>query len=317
MRRYFTDPLKLLEKLNLSPQQMNFSPAAASQFSFKVPVAFVDKIQQGQVNDPLLRQIFPVHQECETPSGYLADPLDEVNSTSQPGLIQKYHGRALLLVTPGCAINCRYCFRRHYPYDDKGHAWKQIKHNIQLIRQDSSISEVILSGGDPLSLTDDKLTHLIKSLQAIEHLKRIRIHTRFPVVEPERITLQLIETLTQSKLQIIIVLHINHAQELGSDNQSAISRLQAQNVTLFNQSVLLKGVNDTLEDLVLLSETLMKYQIIPYYLHMLDKVQGSAHFEVNEQQAIMLYQQLRARLPGYMLPRLVREVPGVKSKLPV
>lgn len=317
MRPYFTDPLKLLEKLNLTAQQMNFSPTAESQFSFKVPAAFVDKIQQGQVNDPLLRQIFPVHQECDTPSDYLTDPLDEVNSTSQPGLLQKYHGRALLLVTPGCAVNCRYCFRRHYPYDDKGHLWKQIKHNIQLINQDSSISEVILSGGDPLSLADDKLADLLKSLESIKHLNRIRIHTRFPVVAPERITLQFIETLTQSKLQIIMVLHINHAQELGRDNQNAISRLRARNITLFNQSVLLKGVNDTLEDLVQLSELLIKHQIIPYYLHMLDKVQGSAHFEVNEQQAIMLYQQLRARLPGYMLPRLVREIPGEKSKRPI
>ncbi len=317
MRPYFTDPLKLLEKLDLTAQQMNFSPTAESQFSFKVPASFVDKIQRGKINDPLLQQIFPVQQELNHQTDYQKDPLDEVNSLSQPGMLQKYHGRALLLVTPNCAVNCRYCFRRHYPYADKGHLWKQIKHNIQLIKQDSSISEVILSGGDPLSLADDKFADLLKTLESIKHLKRIRIHTRFPVVEPERITQQLIGTLTQSKLQIIMVLHINHAQELGGDNQYSISRLRARNITLFNQSVLLKGVNNTLEDLVQLSEALIKHQIIPYYLHMLDKVQGSAHFEVNEQEAMMLYQKLRAQLPGYMLPRLVREIPGEKSKRPI
>ncbi len=315
--KYFTDPLELLERLNLTPQQMFFSPQAAQQFRFKVPASFVNKIQLNTPDDPLLRQIFPVQQELADQPGYQTDPLGEADSLSQPGLLQKYQGRALLLVTPGCAINCRYCFRRHYPYDDKGHLWGQITHNIQLLKQDPSISEVILSGGDPLSLSDDKLDELMLMLESIPHLQRVRIHTRFPVVEPERITAQLLSTLNRKKLRIIMVLHINHAREIGTDNQLAIARLQQQKITLLNQSVLLKGVNDTLETLVQLSEVLIEHHIIPYYLHMLDKVQGSAHFEISEKKAVILYQQLRSRLPGYLLPRLVREIPGADSKLPV
>ncbi|MDX2502988.1 MAG: EF-P beta-lysylation protein EpmB [Gammaproteobacteria bacterium] len=316
-RKYYTDPLELLERLNLTPEQILFSPEAAQQFHFKVPAAYVDKIQPGTPDDPLLRQIFPVQQELSPNPDYQQDPLGEADSLSQPGLLQKYQGRALLLVTPGCAINCRYCFRRHYPYDDKGHFWRQIENNVHLLKQDPSISEVILSGGDPLSLSDNKFTDLLTLLKSIAHLKRVRIHTRFPVVEPERITKQLLNTFSMSGLRIIMVLHINHAREMGSDNQLALARLHAHRITLFNQSVLLKGVNDSVETLAQLSETLLEHHIIPYYLHMLDKVKGSAHFAISDKEAINLYQQLRAVLPGYMLPRLVREIPGENSKLPV
>lgn len=316
-RTHFTNPLELLEKLSLTPEQMMFSTEAAQDFRFKVPAAYVDKIQPGFADDPLLRQIFPVQQEVELTPGYTKDPLNEANSLSQPGLLQKYHGRALLLVTPGCAINCRYCFRRHYPYEDKGHLWKQVEQNIELIKHDLSVSEVILSGGDPLSLSDSRFAELIAMLENIPHLKRLRIHTRFPVVEPERISKQFINILAASHLHIIMVLHINHAQEIGSDNKKSLLKLHKQQITLLNQSVLLKGVNDNVNTLAALSEILIDNHIIPYYLHMLDKIQGSAHFEVADDDAILIHQQLRAKLSGYMLPRLVRETPGEKNKTPI
>lgn len=314
---HFTNPIKLLEQLNLSPEQMLFSPEAVQDFPFKVPKAYVDKIQSGNPKDPLLLQIFPVQQELESKHGFSNDPLAEADSLFQPGLLQKYDGRALLLVTPACIINCRYCFRRHYPYDDKGHFWKQITNNIQLINQDDSINEVILSGGDPLSLSDERLAKLFNMLEAIPHLKRIRIHSRFPIVEPERINDKLIEILASSHLQIIMVLHINHAQEIGPDNQARIEKLRNKKIILLNQSVLLKGINDNVETLKQLSETLIENHIIPYYLHLLDRVQGSAHFEVSDEEATQIHQQLRTVLSGYMLPQLVREIAGEKSKLPI
>ena len=313
----FTNPLELLAYLNLTPEQVEFSPQAMTQFRFKVPGSYARKIQVGNPHDPLLRQVLPVHNETLSNPGYLHDPLAEIDSLTQPGLLQKYHGRALLLVTPSCAINCRYCFRRHYPYDDKGHLWKQIKKNIQQLHSDPSISEVILSGGDPLSLSDNKLSELFSQLESIHHLKRIRIHSRYPIVAPERITAKFLSILKKSRFKTILVLHINHAREIDTENEYALKQLNAHNVILLNQSVLLKGVNDSVDTLQDLSESLIENNIHPYYLHMLDKVQGSAHFEVSEPEAISLYQSLRARLPGYMLPRLVREIPGKNSKLPV
>ncbi|MCW8928977.1 MAG: EF-P beta-lysylation protein EpmB [Gammaproteobacteria bacterium] len=314
---HFTDPLKLLELLNLTPQQMFYSPEAAQDFHFKVPRSYVDKIQAENPQDPLLLQIFPVQDELNTVSGYTKDPLAEADSLFQPGLLQKYDSRALLLITPVCTINCRYCFRRHYPYDDKGHFWKQIKTNINLIKQDLSINEVILSGGDPLSLSDSRFSELITLLDSVPHLKRIRIHSRFPIVEPERINNYFLKILADSRLQFIMVLHINHAREIGPDNQASILKLYNQNIILLNQSVLLKGVNDNVSTLQQLSETLIENHIIPYYLHMLDHVHGSAHFEVSEKDAIHIHQQLRGVLSGYMLPQLVREIAGEKSKTPI
>jgi EF-P beta-lysylation protein EpmB len=240
--------------------------------------------------------------------------VGDASATLQAGVLQKYAGRALLITTGACAVHCRYCFRRHYPYEDKGHFAKQISNNISLIQEDTSISEVILSGGDPLSLSDARLAELITQLETIPHLQRLRIHSRFPVVEPQRVTPELLKLLRNTRLSVIMVLHINHAQEIAQDTAQAIKKLHDQQIILFNQSVLLKGVNDALHILQELSETLIEHHIIPYYLHMLDRVQGSAHFEISEQAALALHQQLRERLPGYMLPRLVREVAGEKSK---
>ena len=317
IRKYFTEPQELLAQLNLSAEQVSLSEKAMQQFRFKVPVAYARKIQAGEPKDPLLLQILPVEQENRLTEGYHSDPLLEANHQQQPGLLQKYQGRALLLVTPGCAINCRYCFRRHYPYDDKGHFWQQIDDNIQQLKNQPDIEEIILSGGDPLSLSDNKFTQLMTKLEFVPHLKRVRIHTRYPMVEPERISRQLIDSLSKSRLQVIMVLHINHAREFGEDNQLALSQLNDNRITLLNQSVLLKGVNNCLQTLTELSEALIKNHIHPYYLHLLDRVQGSAHFEVSETEAIELYKQLRASLPGYMLPRLVREIPGKTAKSPI
>jgi len=316
-RSIINNPLELLETLNLSTEQMSFSEKAVQDFRFKVPAAFAAKIQPGNAADPLLRQIFPVAQETHLTPGYSNDPLAEAAACTQPGLLQKYHGRALLLVTSSCAINCRYCFRRHYPYEDTGNNEEQIRQNIDIIAQDDSITEVILSGGDPLSLSDKRLARLISQLNTIPHLKRLRLHSRFPIVEPQRINSEFLKVLASSQVQVIIVLHINHAQEIGSDNKEKIAQLQQQDIILLNQSVLLKGVNDTIDCLEDLSNTLIDNKIIPYYLHILDKIQGSAHFEVSEQSALRLYKQLRARLPGYMLPRLVTEIAGETSKKPL
>ncbi len=315
--KYFTDPARLLKYLGLSPEQLPFSTSAMHSFHFKVPRSFADKVEYNNAKDPLLLQIFPVQEELQSVSGYLKDPLEEARYRSQPGLLQKYHGRVLLVVTPSCAIHCRYCFRRHYPYQDKGHIASQLTDNLQQIQQDNSIEEVILSGGDPLSLSDSKLAVLFKELQSIKHLKRIRIHSRYPVVEPERISKPLLNILKQSRLQVIMVLHINHAREIAADNQDVFSQLLQHRVLLFNQSVLLKGVNDSVPVLRDLSEILIKHHIIPYYLHMLDRVQGSAHFEVSDEAAMKLFSQLRAQLPGYMLPRLVRELPEKPAKMPL
>ena len=315
-KNYITQPLELLKKLQLTPEQMLFSEEANNSFQFKVPTAFVSKIEIGNPNDPLLRQIFPIQQETIQTPDYHIDPLDEANYCTQSGLLQKYYGRALLLVTPSCAINCRYCFRRHYPYDEKGYLWSQIEHNIQLIEKDTSISEVILSGGDPLSLSDRRFAQIIDRLNSIAHLKRLRIHTRFPIVEPQRISTDFLQILTSCQLRIIIVLHINHAQEIAPDNQKSIAKLHQIHCILLNQSVLLKGVNNHVDQLEALSEALIDNHIIPYYLHLLDKVQGAAHFSISDKLAYQIYQQLRAKLPGYMLPKLVKEIPGEVSKTP-
>ncbi len=313
----FTDPIQLLQYLELKREQSPFSESAMESFRFKVPVAFAQKMQPGKADDPLLLQVFPAPEELNDHNDYQNDPLAEARFLSQPGLLQKYHGRALLLVTPSCAIHCRYCFRRHYPYDDKGHSQTQLDNNLRLIEHDTSISEVILSGGDPLSLSDTRLKRLFEQLQAIKHLQRIRIHSRYPVVEPERVTTALLNTLKQSRLQVMMVLHINHAHEIGADNQQVFHQLLNNNILLFNQSVLLKGVNDSPEALAELSEILIQHHIIPYYLHMLDKVHGSAYFEISEHAALDIYKQLRSLLPGYMLPRLVREIPDASAKMPL
>jgi EF-P beta-lysylation protein EpmB len=244
----------------------------------------------------------------------LKDPVGDLHNIKAPGLLQKYNGRALLLTTSRCAIHCRYCFRRHFPYSSQNprhDSWNQALLELQ---QDSSITEVILSGGDPLVLDDSELTKLIKKLEAIEHVKKLRIHTRLPVVIPSRINDELLTWINCSRLRIIMVLHINHAQEINNELSDNLNKLDKNNCTLLNQSVLLRNINDQASSLIELSEALFNAGVLPYYLHLLDKVDGAAHFDVSEEKARTLMQKVSHQLPGYLVPKLVKEVAGEKAK---
>ncbi len=309
-----SEPHDLLNKLNIGNPSL-FSKQANRDFPLRVPSGFVDRINQDNPDDPLLRQILPSVEEENNSSGFVTDPLNEINKQISPGLLHKYHGRVLLILTGACAIHCRYCFRRHFPYSDSNPMGINLDKAIAYLKQETSVSEVILSGGDPLSVSDERLTDLVLRLAEISHLKRLRIHTRFPVVVPERINNnECLAWLTRTRLQIIIVLHINHANELDASVGQALLKLRQHNIPLFNQSVLLKGVNDSVQILVELSETLFNYGIIPYYLHLLDPVTGASHFEVDEQSAKRLMNEVQKQLPGYLLPKLVKEEPELPHK---
>lgn len=285
-------------------------------FPVLVPRNFAARMQPGNESDPLLRQVLALGDELHEVEGFSKDPLAETDvvqvGSPAPGLMHKYAGRALLITTAGCAINCRYCFRRHFPYAD--HRDQRHQRALQAIRQDQSIREVILSGGDPLLLDDQALHALVRALADISHVQRIRIHSRIPIVLPERVTAQLVDILKSTRLRVIMVVHSNHANELDSSTARALSTLQATGLWLLNQSVLLKGVNDTVESLTALSEKLFDQGVHPYYLHMPDHVAGTAHFYVEDTIALQLHQGMQAQLPGYLVPKLVREVPGQPAK---
>jgi EF-P beta-lysylation protein EpmB len=274
-------------------------------------------MRYGDPNDPLLRQVLPVSAELATSEHFGADPLNEHAAMMAPGLLQKYSGRALLITTGACAVHCRYCFRREFPYEEmvgEGARWSEA---LAVITGDESIEEVILSGGDPLSLSDARLTQLTDALATIQHIRRLRIHTRQPIVLPERVDAGLIGWLQALPWPVVIVLHINHAQEINASVHEACVRLRATGAVLLNQSVLLQGVNATLPALEALSRALFEAGILPYYLHELDRVRGAAHFDLPESMAVGLLRELAGRLPGYLVPRLVREIPGAKAKQPV
>lgn len=304
----------LCRYLNLSPDDLPISAAAAENFSLRVPLSFAACIEKGNAQDPLLRQVLPVSEELFAYPGYSNDPVGDLAAATRIGVLHKYHGRVLLIDTGSCAINCRYCFRRNFPYADLQLSKQQEDAAIKSIQNDTSISEVILSGGDPLLLSESRLARLIRQLDGIEHLKRIRIHSRLPIVLPARITGEFINTLTQSVKQIIIVVHCNHANEINARVIAACNSLKNSGITLFNQSVLLKGVNNNAEALCELSEQLFSHGIIPYYLHLLDKATGTGHFEVSETEALALMRQVQAALPGYLVPKLVKEQAGGTSK---
>ena len=271
-------------------------------------------MQSGNPLDPLLLQVLAVKEEVESVPGFVTDPVGEAKMNPLPGLIHKYEGRVLLTLTTACAINCRYCFRRHFPYQNNNpgrSGWQPV---LDYIRQDSSIHEVILSGGDPLLAADAILGELIAQLDAIPQLTTLRFHTRIPVVLPERINTALLDLLSTTRLQKVIVLHSNHAQELDNNVAQACVALKQVSCHLLNQSVLLKGINNNVATLVALSERLFACGVLPYYLHLLDKVAGAAHFDLPEESALTLYRELQGRLPGYLLPRLAREVAGKASK---
>ncbi len=285
-----------------------------SRFPLNLPWRLAEKVEKGTLDDPILKQFLPLKEELKMTEGFCSDPVGDQTFSQSSKLIKKYHGRALLLVSSACAMHCRYCFRQNYPYEKE---LKSFEKELELIHQDPTLEEIILSGGDPLSLSDEKLEALFFQLAAIPHVKRLRIHTRFPLALPERIDdsfLALVEGLT---LPLTLVLHANHPRELDAHLFAHLDRLREKKVTLLNQAVLLKGVNDSVASLETLFLTLADHGILPYYLHQLDRVQGASHFEVDLLHAKRLYTILRERLPGYALPRFVQEVSGDPSKRPL
>ena len=311
------DPQALLAELGMAAGRVRISQTAVDKFPLRVPGGFLARIRPGDIHDPLLRQVLPLAEEDETTAGYSSDPLREHTSQPAPGLLHKYHGRALLIVTGACAIHCRYCFRRHFPYADSNASPEQWKLALDYLREDVSITEIILSGGDPLTVANNKLQPLLVELSALLHIKRLRIHTRVPVVLPERIDDDLISIITGTRLQPVMVIHANHHREIDGKVTRAVAKLRDGRIILMNQSVLLKDINDSAAILQELSEKLFSIGVIPYYLHMLDPVQGAAHFAVTRTRALEIMDQLRAKLPGYLVPRLVMEVPGHTNKVPI
>ncbi len=310
----FTRIEALLNYLGLPHDGLEHRRQAADGFSFRVTQAFAGRMRKGDPDDPLLLQVLPKGEELEEQSGFLADPVGDLQSIAAPGLLHKYHGRALLITTGACAINCRYCFRRQFPYADGHLSRSREAEALAYIAADAGIGEVILSGGDPLVLDDVRLGALIGAIAAIPHVSRLRIHTRLPVVLPSRVTPQLAQLLSSTRLATVLVIHANHAREFDADVGAGLRRLRQAGMILLNQSVLLKGVNDDTETLAELSETLFDHGVLPYYLHLLDKAKGTGHFDVSEEHALVLHEALRRRLPGYLVPRLVREIPGEPYK---
>lgn len=316
-RESVTDPHELLRLLGLEDQAGSLLPDGDTGFPLRVPRSFVARMRKGDPVDPLLLQVLPQAAERLPQPGFTADAVGDAAARSAHGVLQKYTGRALLIATGSCAVNCRYCFRRHFPYAEEtaaAHRWREA---VAAVAADPSLDEVILSGGDPLSLSDAKLAELGDELVAIPHVKRLRIHTRLPIVLPQRIDAGFTNWLTRLPLRKVVVLHANHANEFDAFVDSACARLREAGCTVLNQAVLLRGVNDDAEVLVRLSERLFEAGVLPYYLHQLDRVTGAAHFEVADDEAVALVDAVRSRLPGYLVPRLVREIAGEPSKSPL
>ena len=307
------NPKDLLPHLNLPGADIDPTP----QFPLRLPMPLLERVKSPHQDDPVLRQFLPLQQEHTPTDGFVHDPLEEARFSPVNGLLHKYAGRALIVMTSVCAVHCRYCFRRHYPYAEQVPDNQQWEELLDHLRQDSSINEIILSGGDPLSLGDEKLRQRCLSLSTIPHLKTLRIHTRLPVIIPERITPVLLQWMESFPLAVVLVTHVNHANEINADVIQAMHQLKKAGVTLLNQSVLLKRVNDNSAALKSLSERLFNAHILPYYLHQLDAVSGTAHFAVSDQRARTLIDELRVCLPGYLVPKLVRETPGDGAKMPV
>lgn len=311
---FISSPTALLRALELDPALPCLDYAQRRNFPLRVPRGFVARMRHGDPHDPLFLQVWPAAAEAVQTPGFSFDAVGELDQRSTGGLIRKYRGRALVVVTGACAVHCRYCFRRYFPYGEsmaKGHDWTP---TLDAIAADPSLDEVILSGGDPLSLSDAKLIPLVTALDAIPHLKRLRIHTRAPVVLPQRVDAALLRWLGTGRLQRVVVLHVNHANEIDAAVAAACHQMRGTGALLLNQSVLLRGVNDNVQALRQLSLRLCEINILPYYLHLLDRVQGAAHFEVPPRQAQRLMRELVKVLPGYLVPQLVRELPGASAK---
>ena len=311
-----TDPEELLHELRLPASLLPAALQASSGFRLRVPRGFVSRMCPGDPDDPLLRQVLPLGEELVVTPGYSSDPLAELDTMPSPGVLHKYQKRVLLTITGACAVHCRYCFRRHYPYSD-ANPIREYRQTLGYLRRQADVNEVILSGGDPLTLSDRRLTDLVTELETVPQLQRLRIHSRMPVVLPERINPELLAWMTTTRLQIVLVIHSNHANEIDTSVAVAMQQLHAAGITLLNQSVLLRGVNDQAATLADLSEKLFAAHVLPYYLHQLDPVLGAAHFQVDDRKARALIEKIRRSLPGYLVPQLVREQPGHPSKTPV
>ncbi len=313
-----TDPSELLDILQLSKSQLlSGAILATEQFKLRVPRAFVQKMEIGNAFDPLLLQVLPHHLELEDHAGFITDPLGEEAANQLPGVLHKYKSRFLLTLTGACAVHCRYCFRRHFPYQEnlpKNDDWENIKTYLE---QHLDINEVILSGGDPLTLSNRKLALWMQRLESLPQIKTLRIHSRVPIVIPERLDDELISILKNSRLRIILVVHSNHANELDDQTCSRLLKLAQEQITVLNQAVLLKGVNDNAKTLVDLSYRLFDARVMPYYLHVLDKVKGAHHFDLKKDKIDAIYSEVLADLPGYLVPKLVREIAGEKNKTPL
>ncbi len=309
-----THPLELLDYVGLPADSLGYSEKILEQFPVRVPHAYADRMVRSDPDDPLLRQVFPYYSEEAETTGYVQDPLAETALQPVPGLIQKYQSRVLAIATGACAVHCRYCFRRHFPYQEASVSKQNWEQSLSFIKADSSIKEVILSGGDPLTLSDSRIVTLCQALAAIPHVQRIRFHTRVPVVLPARLAQKLIEKLTALDKTLLFVLHINHANEIDEAVIRNIRLLQQHRIMVLNQSVLLKGVNDSVDKLIALSERLISNQVTPYYLHSLDPVAGAAHYQVSIEKAKNLLADMQQKVSGYLVPKLVQEEIGAPSK---
>lgn len=311
------DPDELLELLELPGSLREPARRAAQLFPLMVPRGYVARMESSDPLDPLLLQVLPLGTEEHVGVGFDMDAVGDGAARRAPGLLHKYAGRALMIATGACAIHCRYCFRRHYPYSDEPRRMADWEPAFDVLESDETVHEVILSGGDPLMLTDRRLAEIVSRLEAIPHLTRLRVHSRLPIVLPERITETLLDILLSNRLTPIMVVHANHPRELEGSCAAALRRLVRSGMTVLNQSVLLKGVNDSAVVLADLSERLINLGVVPYYLHQLDRVAGTAHFEVPEETGRRLIAELRGRLPGFAVPQYVRELPGELNKTPI
>lgn len=301
---------ELQHLLELQDEQINWVNEPA--FPLQIPRTFIERMEKRNPCDPLLLQVAPSREEMNSSKGYSPDPLKENEFTLNGGVVKKYANRALVISTQACPVHCRYCFRRHFDYSSN--QLTDFQTALETLANDPSISEVILSGGDPLTLSNEKLEALVQRLQRINHIRILRIHTRFPVMIPQRITPALVEILSKTSLKIVVVVHINHPNEIDDDVHLAIQLLRAEQIDVFNQSVLLKGVNDSVQILSKLMHRVFEIGVVPYYLHLFDPVAGAHHFDLPENNALALWKELQAQLPGYLVPRLVREVPHQPAK---
>lgn len=314
MRRAVRDPVELCRRLDLPEELGQEGREATAGFPLFVPHPFLGRMRQGDATDPLLRQVLPISDELNQSADFMLDPVGDDAATVRPGLIKKYQRRALLILTGACAVHCRYCFRRHFAYGDAPRSVDDWQPVLAAIEADRSIEEVILSGGDPLTLVDTSLADLIHSLAEVSHVRRLRVHTRLPIMIPQRVNDELLAWLCGTRLKPMVVVHANHAAEIDAAVAASFAKLIDAGMVVLNQAVLLRGVNDSVSALEQLSLRLVDLRVMPYYLHQLDRVAGAAHFEVPIPKGKRLIAELRDRLPGYAVPRYVQEIRGEASK---